>query len=173
MPTLVISRLSCHNFAQPGHKGPNVFIVMDVDGQTARTPTTKGHHRNPAWSEEFKFRIKMPRTCVINFTVIEDGLVSSKTLGSHMTTIGHLVRGQPDTQKVKWKLCQADFCYTLTAKDFGIEAPESPLDAIPRAPLQLTTKWTCLSCGNVNVAESAACFRCGIVQGVATVVRPH
>eukprot|EP00668_Euglena_longa_P036449 GGOE01046848.1.p2 GENE.GGOE01046848.1~~GGOE01046848.1.p2 ORF type:complete len:175 (+),score=43.53 GGOE01046848.1:112-636(+) len=173
MPTLKILNLSCINMALPGKKGPNTFIVIDVDGAVARTQTIKAD-ANPKWTAELKFKLQNPRSCIVRFTIMEEHLLETKTLGSHTTTVGHLTRGKPTTEKMKWKLCKAEFHYQLLAVDFGHE-PGASLDDAPKNPAPaapMVSKWKCDGCGNVNAGEVGSCLRCGLAPALATVNRP-
>eukprot|EP00668_Euglena_longa_P029019 GGOE01036357.1.p2 GENE.GGOE01036357.1~~GGOE01036357.1.p2 ORF type:complete len:177 (-),score=47.50 GGOE01036357.1:286-816(-) len=176
MPTLKVQQLCCHSLAPPGKKGPNTFVIVDVDGATAKTTTVKANG-NPRWTEEFPFPIKDPRSCIVNFMVMEQTLLGIKTLCKHMTTVGHLFLGKADIQTIRLDASSATFSFTLLAKDFGLEAPRSSPAKVPpqpqNAPVKApAAKWDCNCCGNVN-SMSEQCLRCGVPKGVATIYRPH
>eukprot|EP00667_Euglena_gracilis_P028904 EG_transcript_37510 len=160
--------------ALPGHKEPNTFVIIDVDGVTARTQTIKSD-ANPKWSAELKFKLRNPRSCIVRFMIMEEHLLETKTLGTFMTSVGHLSRGKPSAEKMKWKLCKAEFHYQLLAVDFGLEPGEAPGKDSPKpapAAVGFASKWECDGCGNVNAGESVACLRCGLAPALATVNRP-
>eukprot|EP00667_Euglena_gracilis_P025607 EG_transcript_30126 len=182
MPTLKVQQLGCRNLAPPGKKGPNTFVIVDVDGATAKTHVVKADG-NPRWTDELRFRIREPRACVVNFMVMEETLLGVKVLCKHMTTVGHLFLGKPDTQTVRVDAFSATFSFTLVAKDFGLEAPHSGSPKPHRRTQQESSptkspvigagsRWDCSCCSNVN-AGGERCLRCGVPKGVATLYRPN
>jgi hypothetical protein len=170
MPTLCISGLACRHLAPAGKKGPNTFVIMDVDGKSVRTAVVKGQ-ADPAWPEVFNVHVDAPRQCVVRFLILAEGLLENKTLGTHMTTIGHLLRGQPAPAAARLSPA-ASFSYTLTARDFGAAPPPIAPPRVPSTSRPLSKTWSCRTCGNVNMAEAPGCLRCGVPLGLATVTRP-